>query len=312
MTDALNNFHFLRPAWLLLAPVAILVWLFWRRRTDALRGWRRQVDPALLKALVVGGGDRTDRSAWWLLAGWLLATVAVAGPTWRLEPSPFTADAQPLVILLKAGQSMDVADPAPSRLERAQLKIADLAAARTGQPLGLVVYAGSAHVVLPPTRDADVVAEMASDIRSDIMPVAGDRLDLAIRKAGEILKAPTAGGTLLVITDSVDADAAALAAAHRDAGARPIQLVPIAGRDAPESASARSAASALRARVVEPTPDDRDVKDVASYADRTAEQGIAGESDRWQEAGYWLCPVVALILAFSFRRVQSSGGEATR
>ena len=125
----------------------------------------------------------THGPARWLLVGWLLAVVAVAGPTWRLEPSPFADDATPLMILLKADISMETPDPAPSRLERARLKIADLAAARKGQPLGLIAYAGSAHLVLPPTRDTAVVAQMAAEISPEIMPVPGDRLDLALRKA---------------------------------------------------------------------------------------------------------------------------------
>ena len=58
----------------------------------------------------------------------------------------------------------------------ARLKIADFAAERTGQPLGLVAYAGSAHLVLPPTRDTSVVATMAAEISPAIMPKRGDDL----------------------------------------------------------------------------------------------------------------------------------------
>ena len=59
---------------------------------------------------------------------------------------------------------MESPDPAPSRIERAHLKIADLADIRKGQPLGLIAYAGSSHLVLPPTRDTAVVAQMAAEI----------------------------------------------------------------------------------------------------------------------------------------------------
>ena len=130
----------------------------WQRRSDPLRGWREQIAPELLEALVVGRESAKSSQALWLLVSWLVAIVAIAGPTWRLEPSPFADDATPLMILLKADLSMMQPDPAPSRLERARLKIADLAEARKGQPLGLIAYAGSAHLVLPPTRDTAVVA----------------------------------------------------------------------------------------------------------------------------------------------------------
>ena len=135
-----------------------------------------------------------------LLAGWLLALVAVAGPTWRPEPSPFADDPVPVMLVLRAAESMDQADLLPSRMERARLKVADFAAERKGQPLGLVVYAGSPHLVLPPTRDTDVVAKMAAEISPEIMPKPGDDLvgaiELATRTLGD------AGGSIVVMTDT--------------------------------------------------------------------------------------------------------------
>ena len=164
MREVIANFHFIRPAALVLAPVAVALWWFWQRRSDPLRGWRQQIDAELLQALTVGSGSGLRLPALVTLSFWLLAVVAIAGPTWRLEPSPFADDATPLMILMKADISMETPDPAPSRLERAQLKIADLAAARKGQPLGLIAYAGSAHLVLPPTRDTATVATIAAGI----------------------------------------------------------------------------------------------------------------------------------------------------
>ena len=49
----LGDFHFIRPAWLLLAPV--ITWIWWRVRADQdpLRGWRQMMDPELLDVLIV-------------------------------------------------------------------------------------------------------------------------------------------------------------------------------------------------------------------------------------------------------------------
>ena len=71
-----------------------------------------------------------------VLAGWIVATIAIAGPTWRLEESPFAQDDAPLVILLKADISMENASDSSPPIERAKMKIADLAEERKGQPLG--------------------------------------------------------------------------------------------------------------------------------------------------------------------------------
>lgn len=286
--------HLIRPAGLLLVPPALLLWWLWRRQSDPLRGWRSQIEPGLLAALTVGGG--AGRRGLLLLAAWLTACVAIAGPTWRREPNPFADDATPLLIVLKADASMDAAEPPPSRLERAKLKIADLAQARRGQPLGLIAYAGSAHLVLPPTRDTAVVARMAADLASDVMPVPGDRLDLALAEARRVLAASKAGGSVLVIADG--AQATALAADD----ALPVQCLAVTAEPDP---GLRAAARALDAPLVALTPDDGDVQEIIARAAGTPVV-VAGEGGRWQEAGWWLVPLLALAVLASFRRQEDA------
>jgi Ca-activated chloride channel family protein len=299
----LADLHFIRPACLLLLPVAFGVWWVWRRRSDPLRGWREQIAPELLKALVVEPSHPS--SARWLLCAWLLAVVSVAGPTWRLEPSPFADDASPLVVLLKADATMEQPDPAPSRLERARLKIADLAEARKGQPLGLIAYAGSAHLVLPPTRDTAVVARMAAEISPEIMPVPGDRLDLALREAERVLAESRQGGSIAVLADSVDTDPGAFQALEKDFSL-PVQFLALCDPESPQSEALRKAARMLKAEVEPLDVDGDDVAAILRRASRApaAQRGEQGE--RWQEAGYWLVPLVGLFLLASFRREEPS------
>lgn len=303
----LADFHFIRPAWLLLVPVAFGVWWFWRRRSDPLRGWREQIAPGLLKALVVGPSHRS--SARWLLGAWLLAIVSIAGPTWQMEPSPFADDSAPLVVLLKADATMEQADPAPSRLERARLKIADLAEARKGRLLGLIAYAGSAHLVLPPTRDTAIVARMAAEISPGIMPAPGDRLDLALREAARVLAESRQGGSIAVLADSVDTDPAALQALEKDFSL-PVQFLALCDPESSQSEALRKAARMLKADV---EPLDVEGGDVAAVVQRAARAPVAHDGEqgeRWQEAGYWLVPAVGLFLLASFRR-EERGEETT-
>ena len=49
-----DDFHFIRPLWLLLTPIVIWVWWLRRKAQDPLRGWRAVVDGKLLGALTVG------------------------------------------------------------------------------------------------------------------------------------------------------------------------------------------------------------------------------------------------------------------
>jgi Ca-activated chloride channel family protein len=301
MMNSLANFHFIRPGWLLLVPLAVAIWGLWQRQSDPLRGWREQIAPKLLEALVVGRSSAQRLPAWWVLVAWLVSIVAIAGPTWQPEPSPFADDATPLMVLLKADVSMDVPDPAPSRLERAKLKITDLADARKGQPMGLIAYAGSAHLVLPPTRDTAIVGQMAAEISANIMPSAGDRLDLALREAERILAEGGQGGSIVVLADGVDCDPASLQEIAKELSI-PVQFLGINTPGSSQDNSLRAAARTLGA-VVEPL--NVEGSDVASIVRRAAKAPVAqsgGQGERWQEAGYWLVPLVGIILLISFRR----------
>jgi Ca-activated chloride channel homolog len=314
----LGDFHFIRPAWLLLAP--IVTWFWWRVRTaqDPLRGWRQVMDPQLLDALTVGRitvptGDNAKRSGWrrirswswrgWgLLVAWWLAMLSLAGPTWRLEPSPFADDPIPVMLVLKAGETMDLVDLAPSRMERARLKAADFAAERTSQPLGLVAYAGSAHLVLPPTRDTSVVAAMAAEISSAIMPKRGDDLVGALALASQTLG--DVGGSVIVLADTVPGDAEPGLREFRRRVRLPIYFLAVAHANTPELAALNNAAAALEASVSLITPD---AADIAQLVRRTAKSPVsvasAEEAVRWAETGWWLLPAIAVLALTAFRRV---------
>ncbi|MEM9800588.1 MAG: VWA domain-containing protein [Planctomycetota bacterium] len=303
MSEFFGAFHFVRPAALLLAPVALAVYWAWTRSADPLRGWRQQVDRDLLEAFVERGGAGGRRPGLVSLVAWLLATLAVAGPTWRLEPSPFVDDVAPLVVVLEAGETMDVPDPAPSRMERAHLKVDDLAKARGGEPLGLVAYAGSAHLVLPPTRDTSIVATMANEVSPAVMPVGGDRLDLALAEAARVIADGGGGGSAVVVTDSVEVEPARLDGAFDG----PIQFLSVAVPGTREARSIQAAADALDAPVA--ALDLAGSSDVEALVRRARGAPVARGGDdgtRWQEAGYWLVPLIALLVLLSFRREENA------
>ncbi|ODT16549.1 MAG: hypothetical protein ABS35_27980 [Kaistia sp. SCN 65-12] len=177
MTAFLENFHLLRPWVLLLLLPALALWWASHRASDTMRRWRQVIDPALLKHLVVGeAAHRALRPHHLLLAGIAVVTLAAAGPTWQREPSPFAEQAAPAMIVLKVTPSMTTPDLAPTRLDRARQKIGDLLKLRDGMPAGLIAYSGSAHLVLPPTPDRDVVIGMAGALSPAIMPREGDQL----------------------------------------------------------------------------------------------------------------------------------------
>lgn len=302
MSAFIENIHFLRPWALLLVVPAVVLWWFARQSADTTRRWSRVMDPELLRALVVGGtsGPRFGPHDL-LLTGWLVAAVAIAGPTWQREPSPFAEGAAPAMIVLKVAPSMTTPDLAPTRLDRARQKIADLLKLRDGMPAGLIAYAGSAHLVLPPTSDAGVVVGMADALSPGIMPREGDRLADAVTLAARVLRDGGQGGSILVVADTVAPGQSE--ALRQIVGHPPIvffAMAPPAAVDA--DANLAAAVSALGAREIETTIDNADIAAIARRLADAPGAPAAIEAERWEEAGYWLVPVIVLIGLLWFRR----------
>jgi Ca-activated chloride channel homolog len=290
--------HFLRPLWLLALLPALSLWWAYRRQADTTWRWRAVIEPDLLKHLVVNHRATSRlRPGDALLAAWVVGTLAVAGPAWQRETSPFAADAPPVMIVLRVTPSMQTTDLQPSRLERAQQKIADLLRLQPGQSAGLIAYAGSAHLVLPPTQDAGVVTTMARALSPDVMPKQGDTLADAVGLARAVLSEGGQGGSVLVLADEADAIAAATS------GGAPVMLLPMLPPGRVLSAGLASAARAFGAEIIRSTID---TADVASIGHRLAQPGSSAarpdEMDRWQDGGWYLVPLLALIVLLWFRR----------
>jgi Ca-activated chloride channel family protein len=306
----LEDFHFMRPTWLLLLPIVVWIWWLMRKAQDPLRGWRAVIDQDLLGPLTVGEDTGCRWRGAGVLAGWLLGVVAIAGPTWRPEPSPFADDPVPVMLVLKAGQTMELSDLAPSRMERARLKVADFAAERKGQPLGLITYAGTAHLVLPSTRDTSVVATMAAEISPAIMPKPGDNLAGAIALATRTLGSQ--GGSIVVFADTVSEGQENSLTELRANIRLPIHVLAVARADTPELDALNRAATALGADVTLMTPDPQDIRRlVRSTARAPVAIGAAGEGKRWAEAGWWCVPAIVVLSLASFRRVRNTVPEET-
>lgn len=288
------DFHFLRPFWLLsILPALALWWWIWRGQ-DRVASWRQFMDPRLLEHLIVGERrHRRLRPIHVLLAIWVLSAVALAGPTWHRELSPFADDEAGLVVLLKASGTMKATDVQPSRLERAKHKLRDLLKRRKGSSTGLIVYSGSAHLVMPLTRDDRIINAMVEDLTPELMPADGDALVQALELAGKVLEKAGVPGSALVIADTVaPLQVKALSEVEIEL---PVQFLALQSPSAPLDNGLQRAATALNASVVKLTVDQTDVERVARRAqsELKAAAGAYG-GERWHDAGYAILPLIAL------------------
>ncbi len=326
----MNEFHFLRPDWLwLLPPLAMLLFWLWRQQLHS-RNWQAVCDSQLLPYLLLGRSQR--RRNWPLhliLLALLLAVIALARPTWERLPQPLFRQHSALVILLDLSASMNSADLKPSRLVRAQLKIADILQQRREGQTALVVFAGDAFTVTPLTDDGKTIAALLDSLEPGLMPTFGSRPELAIKQGRRLLQqAGLAHGDLLLVTDDDEPEGAMTEAAqlHKDGyrlsvlgvGTQAGAPIPLPGggffKDTAgqvvlprlKPAALQQLAQAGGGKYQTIRVDDQDLQTLLAgtlHERLGAEQQQSDQlGDRWREAGIWLLWPLVLLVAGAFRR----------
>ena len=129
--------------------------------------------------------------------------------------------------------------------------------------------------------------------------MAGDRPDLAIARAAELLE--NNGGTLLFLTDTATSATPAVTEAFKTAEKPYVQILSIAAPGAPVD-SLDAFAGSLDADVLAMTTDDSDIERIVRRAKRPPVSRAADGSERWQDGGYYLVPALALLALLPFRR----------
>jgi Ca-activated chloride channel homolog len=288
---ALDALHFLRPLWLLGLVPALLFPLLANWRWRVARQWRGQIAAHLLPHLVMQPKARiAPGPRLWLCALLALTCLALAGPAWQREASPFANDQGQLIITLDLSPAMNQSDIAPTRLARAKLKLGELLALRNKARTGLIVYAGSAHVVLPPTDDASAIARFLPALASDLMPANahntnGMQSALALARKQLARDPESSVGSVLFITSR----AGALESPHDNI------LVWHMSNEAPDDA--------LTDITIPLSVGDTDVHAVhRRIAQQLATARDEAENQRWQDGGLWLLWLIVPFAALGFRR----------
>ena len=206
MNIDINQFHFLRPLFLLL--FVILAWFIWRTYlySKNVNAWSKACDPGLMSYLLVG----VEKNKGWLhlfllfIVGSLII-LAMAGPTWSKLPQAVYTKQSASVFVLDLSRSMNAADLKPSRQSLAKLKLIDFLSETKEGLSALIVYANYPHIVSPLTDDSQTIISMVPSLSTQIMPSGGGRADLAIMKAAQMLsQAGNNDGDIVLLTDGVD------------------------------------------------------------------------------------------------------------
>jgi Ca-activated chloride channel homolog len=328
------DFHFLRPWWLLVLPIA--AWMIWRMTRSGRVGgrWQTVVDEAL-QPFVLTGSDvaAKERHAALIAAAVASALVALAlsGPTWERLPVPAMRSEEALVVALDLSRSMDAVDIEPTRLARARLKLLSLLERRDAGQTALVVFSAHAFTVAPLTSDVSTIALLVGSLSSDIMPSRGSFVEAGIDKAAQLLRQTgLVRGEILLLTDAdVSPNSLDIAQALNQEGFV-VHVLAVGTADGGpvvepgggflsdqvgqvviprlDTEGLQRLANAGGGRFATLTADDRDLDYILSDtpningAGSDEDEGELFQIDAWRDQGLWLVLLLLPIVALAFRR----------
>lgn len=303
MEDFINNFHFLRPWWLLALLLPLVGYFRFFAGLKNVSAWEGVCDQKLLDFLLVRGSSR-QRSlvANLLFAGMAGAIVALAGPAWQKKDVPAFAPENPVMFLLNMSSDMDNTDVTPDRLTRAKYAISDLLKQLGNAQSGLIVYTEEPFLISPLTEDSRVIDNLLGAVVPDIMPENGDRLNRAIDYAAARLReSGYQKGNIVVLAADVgqDFNLAMISAAAAETKGYRVSTVTVnqAGSDKLKMIAEKGGGIAVN--VVS------GISRLAAYLSQdTAQKLKQSRNNReiWEDAGYYLLIVPLLCALYFFRR----------
>lgn len=317
--------HFIRPLWLIALPTIALIWWLVRRRDASQVTVGHFVASHLREALTVNRNARRGlRAIDGVAVALLAASIAAAGPTWSKQASPWFSETAPLIIAIEVSDSMRSNDLQPTRLDRARFKVMDLVAERTGSRTALIAYAGSAHIVVPPSTDSEVLQPFLESLDPAIMPAPGASAANVLPLAKSLLGEQATTGTLLFVSDGFDSGDVAPLAEFASQPDTPALAALIVGTDeggvalmpdgspvmatggsrldtSIDTSMLRRVSSEANVSVVRAGTGDADIRQLL----RTIQSNLRQADDpdaQWTDQGWWLLWPAALLSLLWFRR----------
>lgn len=207
-----NNFHFIRPWWLLAFFALFLVLFLLKKIRYYQSPWQHFLPAHLANALLENsqtqGAQTTSSQPRFWLKPFIIGSciiIALAGPAWQKLPQPVYQLERGAVLIMDMSYSMYATDVKPNRLTRARYKAIDLLKKINEGDVGLIAYAGDAFIISPLTQDIKNIELLLPSLSPDIMPVYGANALAALTLADKTLKnAGHVSGDIYWFTDDID------------------------------------------------------------------------------------------------------------
>lgn len=203
----LTELTFLRPAWFFaLIPLFLLVGFLWLKETNS-SSWHKLISEKYHPYLLGKSTNKANLGVYFLSLAWLLAILALTGPSLYKQPLAAQKTQAGSVIVLDLSLSMLADDLKPNRLTRVHFLLKDLLKNHPELTVGMVGYSGTAHIISPLAEDNSTLSNLVSHLNPLIMPSYGADAVSAFELANQLLEnSQITQGHLIWITDDLEED----------------------------------------------------------------------------------------------------------
>jgi len=286
-----DTLHFITPEYLyLLIPAFIAtVWLLYLQNSSFL--WEKHIDKRFLKYLLDDSKKRYIKTPYYLALLAVLMAVALAGPAYKIKPNIESNEQSEIVWVLKVTPSMMTKDLLPSRIKRAVFKINDFLSLRSDIRSALVAYAGSAHLVMPLTKDKKIINAFVSSLEPSMMPKKGEALYDAVKLASKQFM--EVKGSIIVLCDGVSEDA--LQKIKEDKSLDGYNIIYY-------NITSEAMRSERMVSAIQLSTDKNDIEALSSAVDYQFDNTLAAKAGRYENSGYALLPFMIILMLLFFQR----------
>jgi Ca-activated chloride channel family protein len=328
-----SDFNFASPFWLLgliLIPLGWAWYKYWGTISKTnLHGLNKFIDQTLLPHLLIKTNSKHKQVNYGWIYGALtfFIVIALANPRWSFDELDAYHNTASMVILFDLSASMNATDVAPSRIVSARQNVEDLINLSKGLKIGLIGFAGNAHLISPITDDLETIRNYIPALDTDLTNLQGNSLHVALRMGAELLaNEPGERKSILLVSDGnfavTDFSKELASLSAKDIKVHVLGIGTATGAPYKNNSGAlhkshgKLVISKLNSAVLqtiakqghgvytEAVHNDVGVKAILAKASQTDidQKIVAGKVRQWQDRYYWFIFPVAILLLYLIRQ----------
>ncbi len=198
---SLENTYYL--FFLLIIPLLIILqrwYLSWQIKKQAEFG-----DLAAVQKLVQQYSVQQRKTKFTLfILGIFFLIIALVNPKLGNRMQNVKAKGVEIVFAIDVSKSMNCADIAPSRLDKAKQIVSDIVSQLKTDRIGIVAYASNAFPILPMTTDYSVAKMYIKSLNTNMISSQGTGIKKAIEGSVSFLNNPKANKVIVLLSDGED------------------------------------------------------------------------------------------------------------